>query len=38
LSGGDAGPEGSALALPVFAVVLALLWRVYRRRPAATDG
>lgn len=32
LSGGDAGPEGSALALPVFAVMLGLLWLVYRRR------
>jgi uncharacterized protein len=34
LSGGDAGPEGSVLALPVFAVLLVLLWIVYRRRPA----
>ena len=33
LSGGDAGPEGSVLALPVFTVMLALLWIVYRRRP-----
>jgi uncharacterized protein len=33
LSGGDAGPEGSVLALPVFALMLALLWVVYRRRP-----
>lgn len=33
LSGGDAGPEGSVLALPVFAVMLVLLWIVYRRRP-----
>jgi membrane protease YdiL (CAAX protease family) len=32
LSGGDAGPEGSALAFPVFAVLLCLLWLVYRRR------
>jgi uncharacterized protein len=31
LSGGDAGPEGSVLALPVFAVMFALLWIVYRR-------
>jgi membrane protease YdiL (CAAX protease family) len=38
LSGGDAGPEGSVLALPIFAVLLALLWIVYRRRPAAPDG
>jgi len=37
LSGGDAGPEGSALALPVFAVLLAVLWLVYRRRPVADD-
>jgi uncharacterized protein len=35
LSGGDAGPEGSVLALPVFALMLVLLWIVYRRRPAA---
>jgi uncharacterized protein len=34
LSGGDAGPEGSVLALPVFGIMLALLWIVYRRRPA----
>ena len=34
LSGGEAGPEGSALAFPVFAVFLVLLWIVYRRRPA----
>lgn len=32
LSGGDAGPEGSALAFPVFAVLLCILWLVYRRR------
>lgn len=31
LSGGDAGPEGSALALPVFAVLFCLLWLIYRR-------
>jgi uncharacterized protein len=37
LSGGDAGPEGSVLALPVFAVMLILLWIVYRRHPAACD-
>jgi hypothetical protein len=37
LSGGDAGPEGSVLALPIFATLLALLWIVYRRRPAAPD-
>jgi membrane protease YdiL (CAAX protease family) len=36
LSGGDAGPEGSVLALPVFAVMLVLLWIVYRRHPART--
>jgi membrane protease YdiL (CAAX protease family) len=36
LSGGDAGPEGSVLALPVYAVMLVLLWIVYRRRPAPT--
>jgi hypothetical protein len=33
LSGGDAGPEGSVLALPVFALMFVLLWIVYRRRP-----
>jgi uncharacterized protein len=33
LSGGDAGPEGSALALPVFAILMVLLWAVYHRRP-----
>ena len=38
LSGGDAGPEGSALALPVFAALLAALWLVYRRHPVASDG
>ena len=38
LSGGDAGPEGSALALPVFVVLLALLWLVYSRRPVAANG
>jgi membrane protease YdiL (CAAX protease family) len=32
LSGGDAGPEGSVLALPVFALMFVLLWFVYRRR------
>lgn len=32
LSGGDAGPEGSALAFPVFAVLLCMLWLLYRRR------
>jgi uncharacterized protein len=37
LSGGDAGPEGSVLALPIFAALLALLWMVYRRRPAAPN-
>jgi uncharacterized protein len=36
LSGGDAGPEGSVLALPVFAVMFVLLWLVYRRRPPRT--
>jgi membrane protease YdiL (CAAX protease family) len=36
LSGGDAGPEGSVLALPVFAVMLVLLCVIYRRRPART--
>ena len=38
LSGGDAGPEGSALAFPVFAALLAVLWLVYRRRPVASDS
>jgi uncharacterized protein len=33
LSGGDAGPEGSVLALPVFALMFVLLWIVYRSRP-----
>lgn len=33
LSGGEAGPEGSILALPVFAVMLVLLWIFYRPRP-----
>jgi MYXO-CTERM domain-containing protein len=32
VSGGNAGPEGSVLALPVFALMLVLLWIVYRRR------
>lgn len=36
LSGGDAGPEGSVLALPVFAVMLVLIWIVYRRRRGRT--
>ena len=31
LTGGDAGPEASAVALPVFVVFLFLLWRTYRR-------
>jgi uncharacterized protein len=35
LSGGDAGPEGSVLALPVFALLLVLVWIVYRRRPTS---
>ncbi|HEY0629793.1 MAG TPA: CPBP family intramembrane glutamic endopeptidase [Sphingomicrobium sp.] len=35
LSGGDAGPEGSALALPAFGILFALIWLVYRRRPVA---
>jgi len=38
LSGGEAGPEGSALAFPVFVVLLVLLWLAYRRRPAAANG
>ena len=38
LSGGDAGPEGSALALPVFAAVLGLLWLIYRRRPGTAEA
>jgi membrane protease YdiL (CAAX protease family) len=33
LSGGDAGPEGSVLALPVFGLLFVLLWIVYRSRP-----
>jgi uncharacterized protein len=37
LSGGDAGPEGSVLALPIFAVLLAILWIVYRRPTARDD-
>ena len=32
LSGGSAGPEGSVVAFPVFAAILALLCIVYRRR------
>lgn len=32
LSGGDAGPEGSILAFPIFAVFIALLWFGYRHR------
>ena len=35
LSGGDAGPEGSVLAIPVFAILFAALWFVYRPRGAA---
>ena len=35
LSGAAAGPEGSVVALPVFATVLALMWTVYRRRAPA---
>jgi hypothetical protein len=35
LSGGDAGPEGSVLALPVFSVMFVLLWIVYRPRPTS---
>jgi len=35
LSGGAAGPEGSVVAFPVFAILLVLLWRVYRRRPSS---
>jgi uncharacterized protein len=35
LSGGAAGPEGSVLALPVFATLWGLLWLAYRRRPRA---
>jgi hypothetical protein len=31
---GATGPEGSVLALPLFAVMFTLLWIVYRRRPA----
>jgi hypothetical protein len=38
LSGGDAGPEGSALALLVFAVLLAVLWLVYRPRVIASNN
>ncbi len=38
LSGGDAGPEGSVLALPVFGILLAVLWIVYRGRRAARDA
>jgi hypothetical protein len=26
------GPEGSALALPVFAILFFVLWLIYRRR------
>jgi uncharacterized protein len=38
LSGGDAGPEGSALALPVFALLFCALWLIYRRPVAAHEG
>ncbi|MBA4164649.1 MAG: hypothetical protein C0510_08465 [Erythrobacter sp.] len=38
LSGGDAGPEGSVLALPVFTALLLVLRFIYRRRPAANPG
>lgn len=31
LTGGEAGPEASVVALPVFAVFAILLWRAYRR-------
>jgi membrane protease YdiL (CAAX protease family) len=31
LSGAGAGPEGSALAFPIFAILLVGLWLVYRR-------
>ena len=37
LSGGEGGPEASVLALPVFALLLAALWFVYRR-PKASPG
>jgi membrane protease YdiL (CAAX protease family) len=32
LSGGDGGPEASVLALPIFAILLIVIWPVYRRR------
>jgi len=38
LSGGDAGPEGSIFALPVFGILLAVLWTIYRRRPVVGHG
>lgn len=38
LTGGDAGPEGSALALPIFIFILAVLWRIYRQRPIIAEG
>ena len=40
LSGGDAGPEGSIFAFPMFAILLVVLWLIYRRRPASApeDG
>jgi len=38
LSGGSAGPEGSVVAFPVFAVLLVLLCIVYRRRGALSEG
>lgn len=34
LSGGDAGPEGSVFQFVIYGVLLALLWIIYRRRPA----
>jgi uncharacterized protein len=38
LSGGDAGPEGSVLAFPVFAILLGLLWLIYRRPPSEAES
>jgi membrane protease YdiL (CAAX protease family) len=32
LGGGQTGPEGSIFALPIFALLLVALWRVYRPR------
>jgi uncharacterized protein len=37
LSGGNVGPEGSLFAFPIFGILIAVLWLVYRRRANAAD-